>query len=192
MYANISVHEPKPPDDPDSPLSFSMEGNPDQPPSALIPFFWTPGWNSIQAVNKFQDEIAGSLHGGDPGLRLLDPALNATGSYAQAVPRPFVARSGEWLIVPLHHIFGSEELAHHAPAVAELAPKPYLALGAEDADRLQFKADEQVSVSLDGSAHRLPILILPGLPRGIAGMPVGLAEAEWVRLPAWARVERRP
>jgi NADH-quinone oxidoreductase subunit G len=192
MYANISVHEPKPPDDPDSPLSFSMEGNPDQPPSALIPFFWTPGWNSIQAVNKFQDEIAGSLHGGDPGLRLLDPAINATGSYAQAVPRPFVARSGEWLIVPLHHIFGSEELAHHAPAVAELAPKPYLALGAEDADRLQFKADEQVSVSLDGSAHRLPILILPGLPRGIAGMPVGLAEAEWVRLPAWARVERRP
>ena len=57
MLANISVHEPKPPDDPDSPLSFSMEGNPDQPPSALLPFFWTPGWNSIQAVNKFQAEI---------------------------------------------------------------------------------------------------------------------------------------
>ena len=26
MLANISVHEPKPPDDPESPLSFSMEG----------------------------------------------------------------------------------------------------------------------------------------------------------------------
>ena len=26
MLANISVHEPKPPDDPDTPFSFSMEG----------------------------------------------------------------------------------------------------------------------------------------------------------------------
>ena len=39
MLANISVHEPKPPDDPDTPLSFSMEGTPDEPPGALIPFF---------------------------------------------------------------------------------------------------------------------------------------------------------
>jgi NADH-quinone oxidoreductase subunit G len=51
MLANITVHEPKPPDDPDSPLVFSMEGNPDQPPAALQPFFWTPRWNSIQSVN---------------------------------------------------------------------------------------------------------------------------------------------
>ena len=72
MLANISVHEPKPPDDPDSPLSFSMEGNPDQPPSALLPFFWTPGWNSIQAVNKFQAEIGGPLRQGDPGVRVIE------------------------------------------------------------------------------------------------------------------------
>ena len=76
MLANISVHEPKPPDDPDSPLSFSMEGNPDQPPSALLPFFWSPGWNSIQAVNKFQAEIGGPLRQGDPGVRLIEPGRN--------------------------------------------------------------------------------------------------------------------
>jgi NADH-quinone oxidoreductase subunit G len=192
MHANISVHEPKPPDDPDSPLSFSMEGNPDQPPPPLIPFFWTPGWNSIQAVNKFQDETAGSLHGGDPGLRLLEPAAIGTGSYQQAITQPFTARTGEWLIVPLYHIFGSEELAHHAPAVAELAPKPYVALSTEDADLLQCKAEEQVSVSLEGLVRRLPVLILPGLPCGIAGMPIGLSDAEWVLLPAWGRIERRP
>src|SRR6185312_8867707 len=45
MLANIDVSEPKPPEDADSALSFSMEGNPDQPPSALIPFAWSPGWN---------------------------------------------------------------------------------------------------------------------------------------------------
>ncbi|HEX5484022.1 MAG TPA: NADH-quinone oxidoreductase subunit NuoG, partial [Terriglobia bacterium] len=68
--AGVNVSEPKPPGDPDTPLSFSMEGYADQPPPPLTPFFWTPGWNSIQAVNKFQDEIAGPLRGGDPGVRL--------------------------------------------------------------------------------------------------------------------------
>ena len=63
MLANITVHEPKPPDDPDLPLAFSMEGNPGQPPPALITLFWSPGWNSIQAVNKFQSEIGGPLRG---------------------------------------------------------------------------------------------------------------------------------
>ena len=60
ITANISVVEPKPPQDPDSALSYSMEGAPLQPPSALQPFFWSPGWNSIQAVNKFQSEIGGA------------------------------------------------------------------------------------------------------------------------------------
>ena len=41
-------------------------------PSALNPGVWAPSWNSNQAVNKFQDEIGGDLHGGDPGVRLFD------------------------------------------------------------------------------------------------------------------------
>jgi NADH-quinone oxidoreductase subunit G len=132
MLANIDVNEPPPPEDPDSPLSFSMEGNPDQPPSALIPFFWSPGWNSIQATNKYQTEVAGPLRGGDPGVRLLEPA----GDGAQVsifIPPSFRQRSGEWLLVPLFHIFGSEELTQHAPAVAELLPRPYVALNSEEA-----------------------------------------------------------
>src|SRR5262249_36493853 len=59
MWANIDVSEPKPPEDIDSPLSYSMEGTPDQPPAPLIPFFWKPGWNSIQATQMYQKEVAG-------------------------------------------------------------------------------------------------------------------------------------
>ena len=87
MHANISVHEPKPPDDPDTPLSFSMEGTPDQPPGALIPFFWSPGWNSIQATNFYQTEIAGPLRGGDPGVRLIEPAPQVNGTYFARVSK---------------------------------------------------------------------------------------------------------
>ena len=36
-----------------------MEGYYGPMPSSLIPFFWAPGWNSVQAVNKFQNEIGG-------------------------------------------------------------------------------------------------------------------------------------
>ena len=28
---------------------------------------WAPGWNSVQAITKFQEEIGGPLRGGDPG-----------------------------------------------------------------------------------------------------------------------------
>ena len=70
--ANLDVHEPTPPEDPDSPLSYSMEGAAVQPPSPLIPRFWSPGWNSDQSVNKFQDKTGGALRGGDPGVRLFE------------------------------------------------------------------------------------------------------------------------
>ena len=111
MLANISVHEPKPPDDPDTPLSFSMEGTPDQPPGALIPFFWSPGWNSIQATNFYQTEIAGPLRGGDPGVRLIDPAAQPIASISLESRTAFAPSSDDWLLVPLYHVFGSEELS---------------------------------------------------------------------------------
>ena len=71
MFANVSVHEPEPPKDPESPLSFSMEGYQGIPPAPLIPRFWAPGWNSVQALNKFQTEINGLLMGGEVGKRLI-------------------------------------------------------------------------------------------------------------------------
>jgi NADH-quinone oxidoreductase subunit G len=43
----VDVSELKPPGDPDSPLAFSMEGDGEPPPSALIPRFWKAGWNSV-------------------------------------------------------------------------------------------------------------------------------------------------
>jgi NADH-quinone oxidoreductase subunit G len=73
MHANISVSEPKLPQDPDSPLAFTMEGHEEKPPSSLVPFYWSPGWNSVQAFYQYTDEPNGSLKGGDPGIRLIEP-----------------------------------------------------------------------------------------------------------------------
>ena len=109
-----------------------MEGTPDQPPAALIPFFWSPGWNSIQAVNTYQKEVGGPLRGGDAGVRMFEPAPVNGQSYFSAIPAAFEPREGEWLLVPMHHIFGSDELSLSAPGIAELAAKPHVAVNAAD------------------------------------------------------------
>jgi NADH-quinone oxidoreductase subunit G len=177
MHANVNVHEPKPPDDPDSALAFSMEGYEGQPPAALIPRFWAPHWNSVQSLNKFQQEVAGPLRGGDPGLRLVEPAQDGDVSYFESIPEPFVRKDNEWLVVPVYHIFGSEELSALAPGVAQLIPDLYLALNPRVAADLSVEEGEEIEFNIEERLYRLPVRFLPTLPAGIAGMPVGLPEA---------------
>ncbi|MDE3178403.1 MAG: molybdopterin-dependent oxidoreductase, partial [Acidobacteriota bacterium] len=191
IHAGINVSEPKPPEDPDTPFSYTMEGYPDQPPAPLVPFFWSPGWNSIQAVNKFQEEIAGPLRGGDAGVRMIEMHGETQGSEtpgAGPIPEPFALRPGEQLLIPLYHIFGSEELTHHAPAVAELSPKPYIAMSPGEAARLQLQEGGEALVSINGSSMRLPVRLRESLPAGVAGLSVGLAGGEALNLPAWGKI----
>jgi len=188
--ANVNIHEPKTPQDPDSPLAFSMEGSELQPPSAIIPRFWSPGWYSIQAVNKFQSEIGGSLRGGDPGLRLIEPAESPEIRFYSDVPAAFKAQEGRWLILPWYHIFGSEELSMMSPGIAERSPRAYVALGAEDAAKLGLQEQDMVSVRVGEWQQDLPLTVCTRLPAGLAGLPVGLAGLDYVALPAWGIVVR--
>jgi NADH-quinone oxidoreductase subunit G len=187
MRADISVHEPKPPEDDDSPLAFSMEGYDGRPPADLIPRFWAPGWNSVQALNKFQSEIGGPLRGGDPGQRLIEPAPDAKAAYFKETPSPRPAES-EWTLVAVHHVFGSEELSMASPGVAQRSPQPYLALNIEDAAELQITDGEQIEVAWDSGRHRLPVRLTPSLPRKVAGIPVGLPGRPMLNLPAAGRI----
>ena len=183
--ANINVSEPKPTDDPDSPLSFSMEGAPTHPPGALIPFVWSPGWNSIQATNTYQKEIGGPLRGGDPGVRMFEPAPSNGWFYFRGIPSAFEPRDGEWLLVPMHYIFGSDELSLSAPGIAELATTPHVAVNAGD-----LTEGEEVEVRCAGATFRLPVRIRPDLPRGVAGLPAGARPIAGFGLPAWGRIAR--
>lgn len=89
MRADISVHEPRTPQDQDTAFSFSMEGySGSVEPRSQVPFAWSPGWNSPQAWNKFQDEVGGHLRAGDPGTRLIESQGDSLGWFA-SVPRAF-------------------------------------------------------------------------------------------------------
>lgn len=188
IIADITVHEPKPPEDPDTPLAFSMEGVRAQPPAGLIPRYWAPAWNSVQALNKFQAEVGGPLSGGDPGRRLIEPVETGGAKVSSSIPAAFEPRSGQWRLVPLYHIFGSGELSVHSPGIAELAPAPYLALNPEDAAALGAAEGSQVALRRDEGALPLPVRIDPTLPAGLVGYPVGLRDLPLVDPPTWVEI----
>jgi len=189
MHADESVHEPPPPEDPDSPLAFSMEGYDGRPPGPCISRYWAPGWNSNQALNKFQAEIGGALQGGDPGRRLLEPAQAPGAAFFREVPAGFTRRAGEWFLLPGHHIFGSEELSARSAPVAALAPRPFLGMAGDDLAALGVAEGDAVVVRLGPEAHRLPTVRVGGLPAGVALLP-GVPTAPPLPLPAWVRVSR--
>ena len=175
MRANISVHEPRTPQDIDSAFAFSMEGySGSQEDRQQIPFAWSPGWNSPQAWNKFQDEVGGHLRAGDPGVRLIEPKGEGL-DWFQAVPVPFSAKAESWKVVPLYHLFGSEENSSRAAPIQQRIPETYVALSKEDADRLGVNDGATLGFQLKGQALRLPLRIDEQLGAGLIGLPVGFA-----------------
>jgi NADH-quinone oxidoreductase subunit G len=121
VLVNIDVSEPAPPEDPDSPLSFSMEG---YARSAAC------GLHSVLLVARLELH-SGGQYLSERGRRSLawrrcgrahHRARPANGQrYFNAIPSAFEPREGEWLLVPMYHIFGSDELSLSAPGIAELA-----------------------------------------------------------------------
>ncbi|HEU4556039.1 MAG TPA: NADH-quinone oxidoreductase subunit NuoG [Chitinophaga sp.] len=187
MLANVNVSEPKPPEDVDTALSFTMEGYRGEPPSSMIPFFWWPGWNSVQSVNKFQAEVGGSLHDGDPGLRLIAPSTGAA-PYFTDVPEHFVPLSGHLLLLPLYHIFGSDELSVYTPVIAERMPAPYILLCPEDAQRYQVAESHQLQLAVNGHAYTFTVKVHPAVQQGMAGLPAGLPGVEVAGMPVLGRL----
>jgi NADH-quinone oxidoreductase subunit G len=186
MQARVNVSEPAQPADPDSALAFSMEGYQGTPPSALVPYIWSPGWNSVQATLRLQSEVVSPLYGGAAGVRLVEPENSGGIGYFRTVPSAFAPRPGRWLLVPTYHIFASEELSALAPAVASRAPAPHVTLNPGDAARLGVGVGDEVLV---GGAL-LPVRLSPDLPRGLAGVPAGFAWSRGLVLPAWAEVKK--
>lgn len=192
MRANISVHEPRAPQDIDSALAFSMEGfsNGNAPAGALTPFAWAPGWNSPQAWNKFQVEVGGHLRKGDPGQRLIEPGKDASVNFFASIPSAFAARTDALRIVPLYHIFGSDELSARAPVVESRIPASYLALHPTDSARLGFVDSDLIALQIGDTTAHLSLVIDSQLATGCVGLPIGLAGVPVVTQTAWAQLSK--
>ncbi|HUR40785.1 MAG TPA: NADH-quinone oxidoreductase subunit NuoG [Verrucomicrobiae bacterium] len=173
MHAQRDVHEPRPAQDADSPLAFSMEGatglGPE--PAPLIPMFWYPSWNSPQAVNKFQDEIGGHLKGGDPGVHLLQHDAEARPAWFN----PPAATNG-LRAVPRHDLFGSEELSAQAPVMASRIGEPRALVNPDS----KLADGSSVTLAVDGAPLTLVVHVDSSVPKGCIGIPAGRAGLPYV------------
>ncbi|SDR96133.1 NADH-quinone oxidoreductase subunit NuoG [Pseudomonas prosekii] len=175
MRADISVHEPRTPQDNDTAFNFSMEGySGSAEPRQQVPFAWSPGWNSPQAWNKFQDEVGGHIRAGDPGTRLIESTGDSLNWFASA-PRAFNPAPGTWQVVPFFHLLGSEETSAKAAPVQERIPAPYVALAKSEADRLGVNDGALLSFNVAGQTLRLPLRINEELGAGLVALPAGIA-----------------
>ena len=174
MRAQLSVHEPKAAEDDETPLAYSMEGqNTGDQPGALVPYVWTPGWNSNQSVFKFQQEVGGALAGGDPGALLLEPSTGQGGGRQPLAEAPAV--DAPFAVAPVHCVFGSDELSAASAPVRERAPAPFVLLNAADAKGLQVVEGDGVAVQELGES--LEVRIDEGVGAGVVAVAQGLPDA---------------
>jgi NADH-quinone oxidoreductase subunit G len=186
MYANRTMHEPKAQVDTESPLAFSMEGANTGDVGALIPYVWAPGWNSNQAITRFQLEVGGRLRGGDPGVRVAGVAGRANNWPEAHADIAASANPREFRLQCAHELFGSDELSALSPPIRERMAAPYVVLNPRDAARLGVAAGGGVRGT--GFDKALEVRIDAALPEGTAVLPRGLAG----RVRASAAFERDP
>ena len=187
----------QPPEDPETPFAFSMEGSVNEPPSSLIPRFWSSGWNSQEAINKFQIELGKGLHDGAPGIRLIEPSgfpkadldddpMRSTDTKSAPTPD---AKKGEILLVPCAEIFGTESTSRLSQAIEELCPEPYLQLHPDTARQLGVNTGESRVVRWNHQNLELTIQINSSVAAGIGAVPARFPVTRFLQRPTIAILE---
>jgi len=157
-----------PPSDPDSPLSYGMEGSRGgEVPPALLTGYETPGLHSANAVTRFTEEINGPLRGGDPGARLIEP-----GHAASNIATAFTPVEGDGLLlVPLHDVFAGSETSRASALLAARAPAPRVVLHPDDAEALGLAEGD--AVLIDGARCAAALSLEPNMARGVVALGLG-------------------
>ena len=172
-------------------MSFSMEGFHGTPPAPLTPFFWSPGWNSIQAINKFQIEIGGDLRREIPQLCIFKnekPENLSIEFYKLEVSDCKYGNDetkGEWKVLPLYHIFGSDELSVVEGGVKELVPPPYIGINLESAKKMGWDESTYIRPVGNTTDKGIQLRFINGIPEGSIGIPIGLEKKPFIELEKW-------
>lgn len=188
MRANVSVSETKPLQDEDSPFTYTMEGFHGIPPYSMTPFFWSPGWNSPQAVNKYQQEINGPLQEENPGICLFQHQKEAIAPYFKDYPEAFVPLAGKFLLLPRYQLFGTEELSSHSEALMELAPDAAIYLSKQDADAMGAVNGTMITLVKNEFNYQLPLVINDELSNGIALTTAGYHGQPYFPWGTWVKL----
>jgi len=188
--ADRAVVEPRPPADPGTPFSFSMEGVQNGTPPALTPRYWYPGWNSVQALFRTQLEAGDMPDETIPGRRLVEPGNGTPEAFPSELDRPL--GDGEIWLVPTSLIFGSEELSRRAPGIVSVTPPAIIRLNPETAQRFGVSEGDAIRLRAGDLVIALPARLDSAVAADVALVPFGYPETTGAVALVRARVEKAP
>jgi NADH-quinone oxidoreductase subunit G len=189
ISANQSVHEPLQPVDQETPLTFSMEGINLEQAASLTPFYWSPGWNSNQSLQKFQAEVDGPLSGNSSGQRLIEPKLDLDPNCLLSAPSlsktsisdRLKIKPDESQLVPIYRVHGSDELSSYTDEIAELAGEAFVAISAAVAEQLNVVEGDGLIVSNADGDLSLEVKILNRVASDCVGYSAGYTKTNSLR-----------
>jgi len=160
-----------------------MEGIQEMPRPSLVPFYWSPGWNSVQAVNKYLDEPNGKMKGGDSGIKLIEPVTNTQAIYFKPENHAIVLQKGEWLIIPVFQIFGSDELSSSAATLAKRIPEPFVYMNPDDSIAFDVKTGDFIQLEIASNHFKIKVKVEESIGKNIAGLSFQLPGMPFIDLP---------
>ncbi|WP_068547477.1 NADH-quinone oxidoreductase subunit NuoG [Thalassotalea crassostreae] len=162
MMANQSVHEAKACIDENSPYKFSMEGRNilnDLAKSASMPFTWAPGWNSNQAVSKYQQVVSGKLNNPNSEVQIYDPKSKSLGKESALKDKSPVdvvdsnVQDSPFNIIIGNHIFADDYLGRKGIELALMSPVPQLIISTRMAKGLELNDCSHIKIVNDKNEY---------------------------------------
>lgn len=156
MRSEISVQEPKQPQDEDSALAYSMEGyQGTREPGPLIPFAWAAGWNSPQAWNKYIDQ-SGQLRNGQDGVILKHIKIHTDLSIT---PEKTNKKYNGFTLVPLYDLFASAPFRKHLPLFDERDRPAFVKMTPDVAKALRLNQNDKLLISHQDQTQTMNLII---------------------------------
>ncbi len=179
LYAHISMHEPSPPQDPDSPLVYSMEGARRKIPLPLVSSSWQPSWNSVQA--SFIDTLKARDDQDHQACRqsifdLVKPSAKPPSRHATSDLNQ--KQKPQFYLVPEYNIFTSEERAAYS-SLSSRAADIKAKISQPDAQALGLADGSVINLSSEKISESFTVAVDHKLVAGVITLPFGLVDSTW-------------
>lgn len=176
MLSNIDVHEKTQPIDYDSYFSFSMEGNQQSEQGfPQVPFFWSPGWNSIQSSYKgLSDNILKEILKYNKIFLYRNTKFKNYDFFKiKNYSLQNFDKNNNLIIIPYYKLLGSEEMSQNDGWIkSEFLNMPAF-LNIYDAKKFKISNNDNISFSILSKQFTLKVCILNDLSIGFIGLPLG-------------------
>jgi NADH-quinone oxidoreductase subunit G len=107
-------------------------------------------------------------------VRLFD-RLPKRAARSYVAPQAEVIALGQYRLLPVHNIYASDEMSAKSEVMQRRISAPVLTLSADDANTLNIKNGQMLTVAAGQDSVTLPVNIVDYMPPAMIGYPVGQA-----------------